>query len=347
MKATEGHQSGRNTVLPPGKLPIKILDRLLKRYASSGNGVVVGPSIGIDAAIIRLGDRYLIAKTDPITFVAADIGHYAIHINANDIAVMGGRPRWFLATMLLPEKGTTARSVERIFSQLSSACTSIGITLCGGHTEITIGLERPIVVGQMLGEVRRETLITAAGARVGDTIILTKGIAIEGTSIIAREMGGELTKRFTNTFVKRCTAFSKKPGISVVKDAEIALKKGNVHAMHDPTEGGLATGLYELATASNTGALIEGDAIPVLPECRRLCDYFGIDPVGLIASGALLMTVDQGSSDSVLKGLHRGGITAGVIGKVVAKGQGINISEDGRKRPLRPFERDEITKVLS
>jgi hydrogenase maturation factor len=347
VKVTGGHQRGRDTLLPPGKLPLKILDRLLKRYTSSGNGVVVGPSIGIDAAVIRLGDRYLIAKTDPITFVARDIGLYAIHINANDIAVMGGRPRWFLATILLPEKGSTARSVERIFSQLSSACKSIGITLCGGHTEVTIGLERPIIIGQMLGEVKREKLITAAGARVGDDIILTKGIAIEGTSIIAREMGGELKKRFTNTFIKRCIGFTMRPGISVIKDAEIALKKGNVHAMHDPTEGGVATGLYELATASGVGAVIEGNAIPVLPECRRLCDYFGIDPVGLIASGALLMTVDPGSSDTVLKGLRRGGITAAVIGKVVAKRQGIKISEDGRKRPLRPFERDEITKVLS
>jgi hydrogenase maturation factor len=347
VKKEKGYQKNQDIRLLPGKLPINILDRLLKKYTSSDTSVVVGPSIGIDAAVIRFGESYLIAKTDPITFVARDIGFYAININANDIAVMGGKPKWFLATILLPEDGATNRMAEDIFSQLSRACRGIGVALCGGHTEITFGIDRPIVIGQMLGEVKKDKLITAAGARLGDDIILTKGIAIEATSIIAREMGKALKRRFTDGFIKRCIGFTKKPGISVLKDADTAIIKGDIHAMHDPTEGGLATGLHELATASNVGAVVDKDAITILPECKRLCDYFGLDPLGLIASGALIITLDPKHSGRVLRGLDKEGIKASVIGKVVSKKNGIKLLEDGKKRVLKPFDRDEITKIIS
>ncbi|MEE9591806.1 MAG: AIR synthase family protein [Thermodesulfobacteriota bacterium] len=347
MKKTKGHQRSQDLRLLPGKLPLNILDRLLKRYTSPDSRVVIGPSIGIDAAVIRFGGSYLIAKTDPITFVARDIGLYAININANDIAVMGGKPRWFLATILLPEEGATDRMAEDIFSQLSRACREIGVTLCGGHTEITFGIDRPIVIGQMLGEVKKDKLVTAAGARIGDDVILTKGIAIEGTSIMARKMGKELKGRFSDSFIRRCIGFTKKPGISVLKDADIAVKKGGIHAMHDPTEGGLATGLHELAMASDVGAVVDKDAITILPECIKFCNYFGLDPLGLIASGALIITLDPEHTGRVLRGLDRGGIKSSVIGKVVSRRNGIRLLEDGKKRVLKPFDRDEITKIIS
>ena len=178
--------------LPVGKLPADILGRLLKLYSSTRHGVVVGPSIGEDAAAIDRGDSYLLLKTDPITFVAEDIGTYTLFINANDIATMGGVPKWFLATILLPEKQTTEDLVELIFHQLSSACKKIDVSFCGGHTEITVGINRPIVIGMMIGEVEKNNLLTTKGARAGDDIILTKAIAIEGTSIIAREKGDAL-----------------------------------------------------------------------------------------------------------------------------------------------------------
>src|SRR5512134_389248 len=178
--------------LPPGKLPVEILDRLIRAYTSSIHGVAVGASIGEDAAAIDIGEKYLLAKTDPITFVAEDIGTYAIHVNANDIAAMGGKPLWFLATVLLPEKGTTPELVETIFRQLAAACGKIDVAFCGGHTEVTVGIDRPIVIGTMLGEVEKDRLVTTAGARAGDDILLTKAIAIEGASILAREKGREL-----------------------------------------------------------------------------------------------------------------------------------------------------------
>jgi len=343
LKRSKG---GRGGILLPGKLPLKLLARFLKKYITPGGRVVVGPGIGLDATVIDFGNRYLLAKTDPITFVAEEIGVYTININANDIAVMGGRPRWFLATVLLPEGKATERMVEGIFSQLSKACKSLGIAFCGGHTEITFGIDRPIVIGQMLGDVKRDRLITAAGARAGDDIILTKGIAIETTSIIAREKGEELRKRYPEGFIKRCRDFIKRPGIGVLKDAQIATRLGEVHAMHDPTEGGLATGLHELAIASGVGIIVDKEMIPILPECQRLCKDYGIDPLGAIASGALLITVAEKDSRRVVSGLKRNGIEVSIIGKVVEKKRGIKIREDGKLKYLKIFERDEITKIF-
>lgn len=333
-------------LLLPGKLPLKLLGRLLKRYTIDDRSIIVGPAVGIDAAVIKVKNNYLIAKTDPITFVAEDIGLYAININANDIAAMGGTPRWFLANILLPEKKTTPGMVEKIFSQLSRACRDLNIALCGGHTEVTFGLNRPIIIGQMLGEVKRENLVTAAGAKAGDDIILTKGIAIEATSIMAREKGKELRGQFPHRFVNRCKEMIKRPGLSVLRDARLAMKFGKIHAMHDPTEGGVATGLHELAIASDVGVLVEKDAIPVLQECKRLCDYFGINPLGAIASGALLITLHPRHTKKVIDGLSKQGIRASIIGKVMGKREGIRILEKGKIKPLPLFERDEITRIL-
>jgi len=332
--------------LLPGKLPIKLLQKFLKRYTSKNKGVIIGPAVGIDAAVIKFGGGYLIAKTDPITFVAEDIGHYAIHINANDIATMGGRPRWFLADILLPEGKTTPELVEKIFSQLSRSCRELDISFCGGHTEITFGIDRPIVIGQMLGEIQKGRPVTASGARVGDDIILTKGIAIEGVSVLAREKEKILQREFSPSFIRRCKRIIKTPGLSVLKEAQLASSLGKIHAMHDPTEGGLATGLHELAIASGVGVLVRREDIPILRECRIICEYFGIDPLGVIASGALLITLHPGYTKRVIEGLNKEGIRANVIGKITEKKKGVKIIEDGKIKSLPLFERDEITKVL-
>ncbi|MBI3397758.1 MAG: hydrogenase expression/formation protein [Deltaproteobacteria bacterium] len=331
---------------PVGKLPLHILKRFLKKYTVFDKSVIIGPDIGLDAAVIEFGNRYLLAKTDPITFVSEDIGLYTININANDIAVMGGLPKWFLATILLPVGKADAKMTETIFSQLSNACKKHNISFCGGHTEITAGINRPIVIGQMLGEVKKDKLVTAKGAKVGDVIILTKGIAIEATSIIAREKEKELAKKFGMAFVNRCKNFIRYPGIGILKDSQIAAKFGRIHAMHDPTEGGISTGLHELAIASKAGIIVEKDKIPVFSECQKLCNYFGINPLGAIASGALLITVAEKRSKRVVSGLQKNNIEASIIGKIVEKKKGVKIRENGRLKSLKLFERDEITKIF-
>lgn len=332
--------------LPAGKLPTALLDRLLKKYSVTDPSVVVGPAIGIDAAIIDFPGEFLAAKSDPITFVAEDIGYYAVHVNANDIAVMGGTPRWFLATVLLPEGKATARMAESVFSQLKKACKDAGLSLSGGHTEITGGIDRPMLVGHALGTVPRERVITAGGARPEDDVILTKGVAIEAASIIARTLGEDLRKAFSPSFIKRCRDYIRRPGLSVVKDARAALSAGRVNAMHDPTEGGLVAGLHELSIASGVRIAVERDLIPILPESRALSEYFRIDPLGSISSGALLLAAPQEDSISIKKALAFEGIASAIIGRVEGRGRGVRIIENGKSRTLRPFDRDEIAKIL-
>lgn len=334
--------------LTGGKLPIGLLGRLLKKYAPGGKGLVVGPAVGIDAAVIDFHGHHLIAKTDPITFVAEEIGTYALHINANDIAVMGGIPRWFLATILLPAASATEGQAEGIFKDLSRACRSTGVVLAGGHTEVTQGIDIPVVVGQMLGEVRKGGLITAAGAKPGDDIILTKGIAVEGTSVLARNNGPELTRsgRFSKRFVSRCMDFIKSPGISVMRDAKILLRWARVSAMHDPTEGGLATGLHELAVASGCGMLIDEEMIHVYPETERLCTHFGLDPMGVIASGSLIAAINPADTKKVLVKLKKAGLQGARIGSVTVRRTGVRIKKGRSVKALKLFEKDEITKIF-
>ena len=333
------------TAIPVGKLPSDMLARMLRAYASLDKRVIVGPSIGEDAAAIDFGDRFLLVTTDPITFVAEDIGTYTVRINANDIATMGGRPLWLLASILLPQ-GSTSDLVDQIFRQLSLACAEIGVSLCGGHTEITPGIDRVIVTGAMIGEVNKEGLIATSGAKVGDDILLTKAIAIEGTSIIARKRGKELEAIFGSDFVQKCKASIEHPGISILKDAEIAVRHGDIHAMHDPTEGGLAAGLFELAIAANVGLIVDDEHIPVLPECRILCSHYGLDPLGLIASGSLLISTNPRDTEKILEAMSANGIPVAKIGKIMPKEKGMKIKKHEDILALPVFKRDEITKIL-
>ena len=205
-----------------GKLPLELLSQLLAKVDVKDPRVFLGPKPGEDAALIDFGDKYLVAKTDPITFATDLIGWYLVQVNANDLAVMGATPKWLMATLLLPE-GTVPELAEDIFDQLLEACSALDITLVGGHTEVTYGLPRPIAVGALLGEVAKDRVVLSSGARPGDRIVLTKGVAIEGTAILAREAPDALRKAGVgaNT-VDRAREFLFSPGISAVPDAGIA-----------------------------------------------------------------------------------------------------------------------------
>jgi hydrogenase maturation factor len=342
----EGSSSMVKT-LPIGKLNFDILEGLLEKYPGVlDERLVVGPKVGEDAAVIDFPDRYLVAKTDPITFATDEIGWYAVHINANDVAIRGARPKWFQPAILLPENHATKTLVEEIFRQISRACRELGITIVGGHTEITHTLDRPIVVGSMFGEVTKEKLVTTSGARPGDDILLTKGIVIEGTAIIARERREELRKKgYDESFVRRCMEYLYDPGISVVRDALLA-NQFEIHSMHDPTEGGLATGLYEMARASDVDMIIYGDKIDFLPDSKRLCAEYGLNPLGTITSGSLVLAADTENVEKVLQAYSKSGIRASVIGRVEEKGFGMKILRDDRTEDLKWSEKDEITKIF-
>ena len=334
------------SVFRVGKLNANLLDELVSSIKKKDPRVIVGPKVGEDAAVIDIGDKYLLSTTDPITFTSYKIGWYTVNVNANDIATMGGTPKWLLVSILLPENKTDSALVKEIFRDIENAADELGIDICGGHTEITKGLDRPIVSGHMLGEVDKDKLVTNSRARVGDEIILTKGIAIEGMALLAREREKELSGKYGNLFVEKVQNFLHDPGISVVKEAHIANQTANIRAMHDPTEGGLATGLRELTRASNTGVVIYDDKIQYLEETSILCSEYKLDPLGVIASGALLIVVDPDDRDEVLRKLEQNDIECSVIGELTEKETGLKIVADGEERELPFFEVDEITRVI-
>jgi hydrogenase maturation factor len=333
------------TPLPVGKLRPALLRDLLARHATPDPRVVVGPRVGEDAAVLDMGDRYLVATTDPITFVTEDLGWYAVVVNANDLAVRGATPRWFLATCLLPEGRVSESEVAALFAQLDDACRTHEVALIGGHTEVAPGLDRPIVVGTMLGEVDKGRLVTTGGARPGDVVLLTKGIPVEGTSIIARVRTAELRARgYDDAWLARARGTLAR--LSVMPEARLAAELVPVHAMHDPTEGGVATGLWELADAAGVGLIVEAERIPVLPDGAALCREFGLDPLGTIASGALLLALAPTDAGVLLHALARGGIDAAFIGRVVPRDAGVVLTRQGQAAPLPRFDQDEITRLF-
>jgi hydrogenase expression/formation protein HypE len=334
---------------PPGKLPNLALERLLAGAGEFANDprVLVGPRIGEDAAVLEMDGTCLVIATDPITFATDHLGWYAVQVNANDVAVRGARPRWFLAVVLLPEKVTDDALVSTIFDQIYKACEAIGCVVIGGHTEITLGLDRPIVVGQMLGQVARDRLVTTGGAQVGDAVLLTKGIAIEGAALLARERERELLAcGISHDVLRRAKNLLFSPGLGVVKEALTANQVARTHAMHDPTEGGLATGIAEMAQAAGVGMTIEREAIPILDESAQICAALGLEPLGTLASGALLLTVDPGDVSVVVHALAAEQIPCTQIGRVVPRAEGLKLETRDGVVDLPAFERDEIARAL-
>jgi hydrogenase maturation factor len=327
-----------------GKLNYKLLEELLREYKGvEDERVVVGPGIGEDAAVIDFGDKYLVTKTDPIVCVQEQIGYYAPIINANDLATMGAIPKWFMATVLLP-RDAREQLAREIFRQMDACCKKLGLALVGGHTEVSFNLERPIVVGSMFGEVEKEKLVRKS-AKVGDSIVLVKGIAIEGTSIIAREKAGEVLARYGKDFLERCKNFIYEPGISVVQEALIA--RDFATSMHDPTEGGLFTGLYELAKASDMGIVVYKDKIRVYPETSRLCKDYNLSPYSIFASGALLVTTPRERTAELIHRYNGEGVKAIEIGKLREKGRGLKIIDgEGRESDLVYSEKDELIRKI-
>jgi len=302
--------------LPVGKLPSELLSKILSRSQINDPRVILGPGIGLDCAVIDMGERLAVYKTDPITFATDQIGYYLVQVNANDIATTGARPLWLLVTLLLPENDTSAALPDAIMTQVFSACADLGIAVIGGHTEITMGLDRPIAIGTMIGEVDRAKLITPRGANAGERVLLTKGVPIEAITLIAREFPARLQGTLSASEIDAAMNYLFEPGIGVTRDARIALGAGRVTAMHDPTEGGVLTALWELAEASGKTLRIDPGTIPVPSLARRVCEVFEMDPLCAIASGSLLLTAPGSDAHAITHALVQAGIACADIGSV-------------------------------
>jgi hydrogenase maturation factor len=333
-------------ILPIGKLPITLLQKLLSQTANRDERVLVGPGIGIDCAVLDMGNKLLVLKSDPITFATDEIGWYAVQINANDLATTGATPRWMMVTVLLPEGKTDEALILRINEQLQKACQPLGISVIGGHTEVTYGLDRPILAGTLIGEVEREVLVTPRGAAPGDHLLLTKGVPIEATAILAREFPERLAGVLSPAELAQAANFLHDPGIGVTRDAHIALAAGAVTAMHDPTEGGLAGALWELADACGHRLLVDPQAVHIPSISARVCQAFGLDPLATIASGALLLAVKPQDAAAVCAALMEADILCSHIGSIAAGQAGLwKSSGSENPQPWPRPERDEIGKV--
>jgi len=335
----------RGLPLPAGKLPPDLLADGLERIRTADPAVLVGAALGEDAAAIDVRhDEILVVASDPITLAADSIGRYTVLVNANDVATSGATPRWLLATLLFPP-GSTASEIFSVIGDIQETCAQDGITLCGGHTELTDAVSRPLVVGTMAGTALACNLIDKRCMREGDRLLLTKGVAIEGTGLLATEFrqrllgaglkGGELSA--AAAFLDR---------IGILEEARIARDFPGVSSLHDVTEGGLAAAVRELASAGGHKLRIFKDRIPVYPETKRICAALGLDPLGLIGSGSLLLTCSQADVDPLMRSVDRAGIAITHIGEVLMEGEGVEAIAGGSEVEWPLFERDELSRLF-
>ncbi|MGD9873419.1 MAG: AIR synthase family protein [Kiritimatiellia bacterium] len=330
--------------LNAGKIDQAALQRFLAYTGTADPQVLLGPKFGEDAGVVRVGPGGLVAASDPVTLAADRIGWYAVNINANDIAVTGGVPRWFLSTLLLPPTAT-GETVESIFLQIHDACRELSVAVIGGHTEVTMNVRQPLICGTMLGTVDPGRIIKTSGARAGDVVIMTRGVCIEGAALLALDRPVESKFILGEERWKKVCNYLHDPGISVVRDARIACEAADVHAMHDPTEGGLNMGLYEMAAASKLGVEVDEDSVLFMDEAVELCERFAMDPLRTLASGTLLIAAAPGEADRILAAYQRNNVRAAVIGRMVP--EGFTVFRKGLRYPLVCSAKDETAGLVN
>lgn len=329
-----------------GKLPPELLARLLGD-APRPPGLLQGPGPGRDAAVVDLGGRYAVLAADPVSFAAQRPGWYAVHVNANDVACLGADPRWFLATVIVPPTAQ-GDDLTTLFADLHAASADVGAVLAGGHTEVSDAVAHPLIAGTMIGEAPPGRLFPSDGARPGDALLQIGPIAIEGTALLAREATGALRDAgMSPADIDAAAALLFEPGISVLAAARVAWTTPGLHALHDPTEGGIATAAWELAQAAGLGVTLDREAIlrhPLTDAVATACDA---DWLGLLASGALLAAVAPAHASQALAHLHKRGHAAALVGALGQPGQPAILRVDGASRPLPRFWRDEVARVLA
>jgi len=332
--------SGR---LPPGKVAPEVLSACLALCPTAAPDVLLGPALGEDAAIVDCRRRLLCLTADPITFATDRIGWYAVNVAANDIATRGVDPRWLLLTLLLPE-GTREDDCLAVFGQVGKACEALGVVLVGGHTEVTSAVVTIVASATMAGVSAEGRYLTTGAALPGDEIVLTRGCGIEGTAILAREYGERLSRAgVSEAVLRRAAGYLDAPGISVVRVARAVRGIAGVRALHDPTEGGVLCGLAEIAVASGFTVRVDPGALFVREETLAVCAPFGIDPHGLIASGALLVACSPDSTGDVVRAVRNAGDSGAVVARVVDGEPELRRADTDEELPWS--HRDEIARA--
>ncbi len=337
MPATRNSQTFKLGKVPPSALLRSVFPYLGKKTQN----VLVRPGIGRDAAIIKYRGRVLVFSTDPITGTPTHIGAHSVIINANDVATTGAKPTWYLCTLLLP-LGTRESSLRQVMMEIDQAAGELGIAVVGGHTEVTWGLSRPIIAGFMMGETDTNRVLSTEGGRPGDIILLTKSAGLEGTAIVASDYSERLGKMAPELLRKAKNFFKE---ISVVREALLIAGLKSVHALHDPTEGGVLNGIWEIAEASKLGVEVWADRIPVALETREICSLLKLDPLKLMGSGSLLAAVQPTGVQTVAGKLRKMGLRVSEVGKLTSRAEGRHLRKGQNTTSLEAVPRDELYKL--
>ncbi|MCL5260484.1 MAG: AIR synthase-related protein [Gammaproteobacteria bacterium] len=329
--------------LPAGKLPSSLLKKLINELPKANQSIIVPPGVGLDAACIKTGKKLIAVTTDPITFSTKHIATYSVAVNINDIACLGCHPKWFLACLLLPLK-TCENELKQIWHNLVTELKRYQIQAVGGHVEITDAVTKPLIVGEMLGETLSKEVLNTKNGRPGDQILLWQNISIEGTAIIATELAHKLNKIIPKHKISKMQKLLYNPGICIWPIVKKIVPTPGLVACHDPTEGGIATALHELADACNCGLKIDHAAIPILPETALLCRLLKLNPLGLLASGSLLILCRKEAVKKILAKAK--GEPIAVIGELTSSKQRLLIMQNGKKNILPRFDADEIVRGI-
>lgn len=324
-----------------GKLDSELLRKIVFNNISyHRDEVVIRPGIGEDCAVVDFGEYACVLSSDPITGAINEIGRLAVHITCNDIASSGVEPLGIMLTIMAPE-GTTEEDINEIMSQAGKAAAELKVEIIGGHTEITSAVNKVIISSTGIGKQRKEKVVYTRGAQVGDSIIMTKNVGLEGTAILAHDWEEKLRQELGTRVVE--TGKQMMDNISVVKEGIIAGNMG-VTSMHDITEGGLLGAIWEMCEASSAGAMIYMEKVPIPEATKKICEYFQIDPLRLISSGSMLITVDKSKETELVAALENEGIPASIIGEVTKEGRHLVINQELFE--IGAPESDELYKVI-
>jgi hydrogenase expression/formation protein HypE len=334
------HPERNARTLETGKLPPELLAALLSASPDLPPEVRLGARIGEDASGIDVHEGTLVVAADPITLTTSEVARLSVLVNANDVAVCGARPRWFLAVVLVPP-ATSEGSIRDLFYRLHAALAEVGAALVGGHTEVTPAVTQPIVFGTMLGITERGAIVETAGLAPGDLLLQVRPVPIEGAAVLANEAAERLSGVDAETLAQARAALDDL-GISVVEPALLATRLGAT-ALHDPTEGGILMGLQEMAVAGEVGLRVDGDAVLWFEPGIAVCAALGGDPWSTLASGTLLATFPEAAAPGAVSAFEEAGHAAAVVASV-ERGRGL-VASDGT--PMSPRERDEVARILA
>lgn len=303
-------------------------DRIATRLGAERDDVALGPKHGVDFGVVSVGDRAVVAATDPISILPElgfeRAGEFALGIVLADVAVSGLAPTHLTISFSLPPEMSDS-AFDRLWGAIDAECRDLGVSVVTGHTARYEGCSFPWVgaaTGIAVGD--PAAIVRPDGARPGDELIVTNGPAVEAV--------GLLTTLFPETVplsgAELETAQARLDDVGAVRDALLAAAAGEVTAMHDATEGGLLGAFAEMAETAGVRFSIDADAVPRLPGIEAACDALGMDPWRATTSGTLVIAVDPADTEAVLDALRGRGTVAERVGQVEA---GSGIEFDGER----------------